>query len=77
MFFESVDCSPLELPATALKLREEVRAFLSAGITAGSFTPHLGHAEFDAGFTRKPASRGSTTRVVRAPIARRLLGPLK
>ena len=58
MFFENVDFSALELPAPALNLREEVRAFLKAEVAAGSFTPHLGHAEFDAEFTRKVAVRG-------------------
>lgn len=58
MFFESVDFSALELPAAAQRLREEVRAFLKAEVAAGSFTPHLGHAEFDAEFTRKVAARG-------------------
>ena len=58
MFFESVDFSALELPPAARSLREEVRAFLQAEVAAGSFTPHLGHAEFDAEFTRKVAARG-------------------
>ncbi len=58
MFFESVDFSALELPPAAQSLREEVRAFLQAEVAAGSFTPHLGHAEFDAEFTRKVAARG-------------------
>ncbi len=58
MFFESVDFSSLELPPAALKLREEVRAFLQAEVAAGAFTPHLGHTEFDAGFTRRVAARG-------------------
>jgi acyl-CoA dehydrogenase len=58
VFFESVDFSALELPAAALKLREEVRAFLMAELAAGAFTPRLGHAEFDAAFTRKVAARG-------------------
>jgi acyl-CoA dehydrogenase len=58
LFFENVDFSALELPAAALKLREEVRAFLREEIAAGSFTPHLGHSEFNAEFTRKVAARG-------------------
>ena len=58
MFFESVDFSALELPPAAQRLREEVRAFLKAEVASGSFTPHLGHAEFDAEFTRKVAARG-------------------
>ena len=58
MFFENIDFSALELPPAALKLREEVRAFLKQEIAAGSFTPHLGHAEFDLEFTKKVASRG-------------------
>jgi alkylation response protein AidB-like acyl-CoA dehydrogenase len=57
-FFEAVDFSSLELPPAALQLREEVRAFLRDEIAAGSFTPRLGHTEFDAGFTRKVAQRG-------------------
>ena len=58
MFFESVDFSALELPPAALKLREEVRAFLQAEAAAGAFVPHLGHTEFDAAFTRRVAARG-------------------
>jgi len=58
LFFENVDFSALELPGAALELREQVRAFLKAEIAAGAFTPHLGHAEFNAEFTRKVASRG-------------------
>jgi len=58
LFFENVDFSALELPPPALKLREEVRAFLRAEVAAGSFAPRLGHAEFDAEFTRRIAARG-------------------
>ena len=58
MLFENVDFSALELPPAALKLREEVREFLEAERAAGSYTPHLGHSEFDAAFTRKVAERG-------------------
>lgn len=58
MFFENVDFSALELPPAALKLREEVRAFLRAEVAAGAFVPHLGHTEFDAAFTRRVAERG-------------------
>ena len=58
MFFDNVDFSALELPPAALKLREEVRAFLRAEVEAGSFTPHLGHSEFDAEFTRRVGVRG-------------------
>lgn len=58
MFFESVDFSALELPPAAQALREEVRAFLQAELAAGAYTPHLGHTEFDAAFTRKVAARG-------------------
>jgi acyl-CoA dehydrogenase len=58
LFFENVDFSELELPPPAQALREEVRAFLQAEQAAGSFTPHLGHTEFNAGFTRKVAARG-------------------
>jgi alkylation response protein AidB-like acyl-CoA dehydrogenase len=58
VFFESVDFSALELPPAAQALREEVRAFLQAELAAGAFTPHLGHTEFDAAFTRKVAARG-------------------
>jgi len=58
LLFENVDFSALELPAAALKLREEVREFLKAEIAAGSYTPRLGHSEFDAAFTRKVAARG-------------------
>lgn len=58
MFFENVDFSALDLPPSALKLREEVRAFLRAEVAAGAFTPHLGHSEFDAEFTRRVAAQG-------------------
>lgn len=58
MFFEAVDFSSLQLPAAALRLREEVRAFLRDELAAGTYTPHLGHAEFDAAFTRRIAQRG-------------------
>jgi alkylation response protein AidB-like acyl-CoA dehydrogenase len=58
VFFENVDFSTLDLPPAALKLREEVRAFLQAEVAARSFTPHLGHSEFDAEFTRRVAARG-------------------
>ena len=58
MFFENVDFSAIELPPAALKLCEEVRAFLSDEAAAGAFTPHLGHSEFDAEFTRRIAARG-------------------
>ena len=58
MFFDNVDFSALELPPAALALRGEVRAFLQQEIAAGSYVPHLGHAEFDLEFTRKVAARG-------------------
>ncbi len=58
MFFENVDFSTLALPPAALRLREEVRAFLKAEVAAGAFTPHLGHTEFNAQFTRKLGERG-------------------
>jgi acyl-CoA dehydrogenase len=58
LFFDNIDFSSLELPPAALRLRDDVRAFLKQEIAAGSFTPHLGHAEFDAAFTKKIAARG-------------------
>ena len=58
MFFESVDFAALELPAAAVHLREEVRAFLKQELAAGTYTPHLGHTEFSLEFTRKVAQRG-------------------
>jgi len=58
VFFESVDFSALELPPAAQRVREEVRAFLRAELAARAYTPHLGHTEFDAAFTRKVAERG-------------------
>ena len=58
MFFENIDFSSLELPPAALKLRDEVRAFLQQEVAAGTFKPHLGHAEFDLAFTQKVAARG-------------------
>ena len=58
MLFENVDFSALELPPAALRLREEVRAFLKSEVAAGAYTPRLGHSEFDADFTRRVAARG-------------------
>ena len=58
MFFDNIDFSTLELPPAALKLRDEVRTFLRAELAAGSYTPHLGHAEYDEAFTKKVAARG-------------------
>ena len=56
--FQQVDFSALELPAAARELQQEVLEFLRAEIAAQAFTPHLGHTEFDAAFTRKVAARG-------------------
>jgi alkylation response protein AidB-like acyl-CoA dehydrogenase len=56
--FQQVDFSALELPAAARKLQQEVREFLRAEIAAQALTPHLGHTEFNAEFTRKVAARG-------------------
>ncbi len=58
MFFENIDFSALELPPAAIKLRGEVRAFLKQEIAAGSYTPHLGHTEFDVEFSKKVGARG-------------------
>jgi len=58
VFFENVDFSALELPPAAQSLREEVRTFLQNELAARTYTPHLGHTEFDAEFTRKVAERG-------------------
>ena len=58
MFFERVDFSALELPPAAQSLREEVRSFLQNELATRTYTPHLGHTEFDAEFTRKVAERG-------------------
>jgi len=58
VFFENVDFSALELPSAAQNLREEVRTFLQSELAARTYTPHLGHTEFDAEFTRKVAERG-------------------
>lgn len=58
MFFDSVDFAALELPPAARSLREELRAFLQQELAARAYTPHLGHTEFDAAFTRKVAERG-------------------
>jgi acyl-CoA dehydrogenase len=58
VLFEDVDFSSLDPPAAAHALREEVRRFLRAELAAGSYTPHLGHAEFDEAFTKKIAERG-------------------
>jgi alkylation response protein AidB-like acyl-CoA dehydrogenase len=56
--FQQVDFSALELPAAARNLQQEVREFLRAEIAARTFTPHLGHTEFNPEFTRKVAARG-------------------
>ena len=56
--FQQVDFSALELPPAARELQREVREFLRAEIAAESFKPHLGHTEFNPGFTRKVAARG-------------------
>jgi len=58
VFFDNIDFSSLELPPAAVKVRDDVRAFLREEIAAGSFTPHLVHAEFDLAFTQKVAARG-------------------
>jgi alkylation response protein AidB-like acyl-CoA dehydrogenase len=58
LFFGDVDFSALELPAPAQQLRAEVRAFLEKELAEGAYTPRLGHAEFDAAFTRRVAARG-------------------
>jgi alkylation response protein AidB-like acyl-CoA dehydrogenase len=58
MFFDNVDFSELELPPAALKLREEVRAFLRDEIAAGTYQVRLGHTEFDRAFTQRVAARG-------------------
>ena len=56
--FQQVDFSALELPPAARKLQHEVRDFLRAEIAAQTFTPHLGHTEFDAELSRKIGARG-------------------
>jgi alkylation response protein AidB-like acyl-CoA dehydrogenase len=56
--FQQVDFSALELPPAARALQREVREFLRAETAAQTFTSHLGHTEFNAGFTRKLAARG-------------------
>jgi acyl-CoA dehydrogenase len=56
--FDQVDFSALELPPSARALQREVREFLRTELAALGFTPHLGHAEFHAGFTRRVAERG-------------------
>ena len=55
--FDQVDFSELELPPSARALQREVREFLRTELAALGFTPHLGHAEFHAGFTRRVAER--------------------
>ena len=56
--FDQVDFSALELPPSARALQREVREFLRTELAALAFTPHLGHAEFHADFTRRVAERG-------------------
>ena len=56
--FQHVDFSALELPVAARQLQHEVRDFLRAEIAAQTFTPHLGHTEFNAELSRKIGARG-------------------
>jgi alkylation response protein AidB-like acyl-CoA dehydrogenase len=56
--FQQVDFSAIELPVSARELQQKLREFLQAEIAGGAFTPHLGHTEFNAEFTRKVAARG-------------------
>jgi acyl-CoA dehydrogenase len=56
--FDQVDFSALALPPAARALQREVRAFLREEVEQQTFTPHLGHAEFNADFSRKVAQRG-------------------
>jgi alkylation response protein AidB-like acyl-CoA dehydrogenase len=58
MLFDNTDFSALELPRHVTELRREVRDFLDEERRRGSFRVHLGHGEFDAGFSRKLGSRG-------------------
>jgi len=58
LFFENVDFSGLELPSSTNELRASVRAFLKSEVDTGSYTPRLGHTEFNAEFTRKVGQRG-------------------
>jgi len=58
VLFGDVDFSSLVLPEAAERLRAEVRAFLAGEIRAGSFKVRLGHAEYDAEFSRRVGERG-------------------
>lgn len=56
----SIRFRPVELPGAAEELRAEVRAFLSAEIAAGAFSPRCDAwlGEYSPGFSRKLGERG-------------------
>ena len=53
MLFPDTDFSTLRLPESLNLLRDDIRQFLDKERRAGSFTPHLGHGEFDVAFSKK------------------------
>ncbi|MBI2225734.1 MAG: acyl-CoA dehydrogenase family protein [Betaproteobacteria bacterium] len=58
MLFPDTDFSTLRLPESLNLLRDDIRQFLDKERRAGSFTPHLGHGEFDVAFSKKLGERG-------------------
>jgi alkylation response protein AidB-like acyl-CoA dehydrogenase len=58
MLFKSTDFSSLRLPPGAQALRGEVRDFLADMQAKQRYVPHLGHGEFDPGFSRALGERG-------------------
>ncbi len=56
---QSFRFEPVELPASTLALRDEVRGFLNEELSAGRFTPHRNSwGSFDADFSRRCGKRG-------------------
>ena len=58
MLFRSTDFISLALPAGIDALRRDVRAFLEEQRAAGRYEPHVGHGEFDPGFSEALGARG-------------------
>jgi alkylation response protein AidB-like acyl-CoA dehydrogenase len=58
MLFGDIDFSALTLPESAQRLRAQVRAFLREELASKRFVAHLGHAQFDAAFSKRVGERG-------------------
>jgi alkylation response protein AidB-like acyl-CoA dehydrogenase len=56
VIFQGIEFGELRLPPEADAVRADVREFLAA--ETGRFEPHLGHAQYDAAFSKKVAARG-------------------